>query len=67
MYVLHTELLGSGVAAPVHSSKFAQVFVGDGYHEHLFRDRFYQTAAGNVTIAQFVSDFPGGKMQQITP
>lgn len=34
---------------------------------HLFRDRFCTAAAGNVTIAQFVTDLLGGKMQQITP
>jgi hypothetical protein len=54
----------------VSTGRFATYYMGGvniTYHEHLFRDRFYTAAAGNVTIAQFVTDFLGGKMQQITP
>jgi hypothetical protein len=37
------------------------------FHEHLFRDRFYTQAAGNETIAQFVTDFLGNKIAQVGP
>jgi hypothetical protein len=54
----------------VSTGRFSTYFIGGTnitYHEHIFRDRFYQPISGNVTIAQFVTDFLGGKMQQIDP
>ncbi|HVW27545.1 MAG TPA: pectin acetylesterase-family hydrolase [Polyangiaceae bacterium] len=54
----------------ISTGRFATYYMGGTnitFHEHIFRDRFYTAAAGNVTIAQFVTDFLGGKMQQIGP
>jgi hypothetical protein len=54
----------------VGTNRFATYYMGGAnitYHQHLFRSRFYDAAAGTTTIAQFVSDFLGGKMTQIGP
>ena len=37
------------------------------FHQHLFRPRFYEAAAGGKTIAQFVSDFLDGTVEQVGP
>ena len=52
------------------TNRFATYYMGGvniTYHQHLFRSRFYDAAAGSTTIAQFVADFLGGKMTQIGP
>ncbi len=59
---LRTKYVGTG--------RFATYYMGGAnitFHEHLFRDRFYTTAAGTETIAQFVTDFLGGKIAQVGP
>jgi hypothetical protein len=37
------------------------------FHQHLFRNRFYETAAGSKTIAAWVTDFLNGTMSQVGP
>jgi hypothetical protein len=37
------------------------------FHQHLFRNRFYEAPAGGVTIAKFVGDFVNGTNQAIGP
>jgi hypothetical protein len=36
-------------------------------HQHTFRSRFYDPLSGGKSIAQFVSDFLDGKVEQISP
>ena len=52
------------------TSRFATYYMGGAnisYHQHLFRSRFYDAAAGNQTIAAWVTDFLGGKITQVGP
>jgi L-ascorbate metabolism protein UlaG (beta-lactamase superfamily) len=52
------------------TGRFATYFMGGAnvtFHEHLFRDRFYTAAAGNVTIAKFVTDFLGDTITNVGP
>jgi hypothetical protein len=52
------------------TNRFATYFIGGAsitLHQHEFRDRFYTTAAGNKTIASFVSDFIDGTVSAIGP
>jgi len=37
------------------------------FHQHLFRSRFYDAAAGGKTIAAWVSEFLNGTMSQVGP
>jgi hypothetical protein len=39
----------------------------DTLHMHIFRDRFYLPLAGNMTIAQWTTDFLNGKMEDVGP
>jgi Pectinacetylesterase len=39
----------------------------DTLHMHIFRDRFYQTLAGNKSIAQFAQDLLDGQVEDIGP
>ncbi|HEY6562086.1 MAG TPA: pectin acetylesterase-family hydrolase [Polyangiaceae bacterium] len=36
-------------------------------HQHLWRPRFYEAAAGGVTIAQWATNFGNGQMTQVGP
>jgi hypothetical protein len=36
-------------------------------HQHLFRNRFYEAAAGGKTIAAWVTEFLAGTMTQVGP
>jgi len=66
----YTDGLNDLKAKYLGTGRFATYFMGGAnitFHEHLFRDRFYTAAAGNVTIAQYVTDFLGGKVEQIGP
>jgi hypothetical protein len=36
-------------------------------HQHTFRARFYEPVTGGRTIAQFVSEFLDGNVQQVLP
>lgn len=36
-------------------------------HQHTWRQRFYEPASGNMTIAAFVTDFLNGTMAQVGP
>ncbi len=37
------------------------------FHQHLFRPRFYEAAAGGISIAQFASDFVNGTVSTVGP
>src|SRR4029077_19667132 len=41
----------------------------DTLHQHIFRPRFYSPLAGpgQPTVAQWMSDFVGGKLEQVGP
>jgi Pectinacetylesterase len=41
-------------------------FPNPNYHQHLFRNAFYEAASGS-TIAQWADDFSHGKIQQVGP
>ena len=52
------------------SARFASYFLGGNnqtFHQHVFRPRFYETTAGSKPMAQFVSDFIAGRVEQIGP
>jgi hypothetical protein len=37
------------------------------YHQHLWRARFFEQAAGSQTLAQFTTNFLNGQIQQVGP
>jgi len=52
------------------SGRFGTYFMGGAnqtFHQHVFRQRFYETPAGSQTIAAFVGDFLNGKVAQVGP
>src|SRR6185312_2386928 len=56
----------------VSTNRFATYFIGGAaplptYHQHLWRDRFYLKAAGDKTIAAFVTDWLNGTIAQVGP
>ena len=51
----------------IDSGKFAAYFLSGSFHQHLWRSRFYEAPAGNVTIAQWLGDFIAGKNSSIGP
>jgi len=54
----------------VSSGRLASYMLGGAnstLHQHVWRARFVDSTAGSITIAQFVSDFLNGTMQQIGP
>jgi len=54
----------------VTSGKFASYYLGGAnitYHQHIWRDRFYEKASGNQSIAQWTSNFLAGKLEQVGP
>jgi hypothetical protein len=54
----------------VGTGRFATYFLGGSnqtFHQHVFRPRFYETASGSKSIAQWVTDFMAGQVEQIGP
>jgi hypothetical protein len=52
------------------TGRFATYYMGapnNLVHQHIFRQRFYEPAAGGKTIAQFVKDWLGGQMAHVGP
>lgn len=52
------------------TGKLATYLIGgftNNLHQHTFRQRFYEPAAGGKTIAQFVADFLNGQVEHIGP
>jgi hypothetical protein len=52
------------------TNRFATYFLGGAnitLHQHTWRARFTDPAAGSMTIAQFVTDFLNGQMNQVGP
>lgn len=53
-----------------NSGQFATYYLGGAnitFHQHIWRQRFYDTTAGTETIAQFTSNFLNGTLEQIGP
>jgi hypothetical protein len=54
----------------VPTGRFGTYFLGGSnitFHQHIWRARFFDAAAGTVPIAQWVTDFLGGKVAQVGP
>jgi hypothetical protein len=54
------------------TNRFSTYFIGgpppvQTYHQHSWRPRFYEKAAGNETIAEFIQGFLDGKIEQVGP
>jgi hypothetical protein len=52
------------------TSRFSTYYMGapnNLVHQHVFRARFYQAAAGGKTIAQYVADWLGDQSQTVGP
>jgi hypothetical protein len=52
------------------TGRFATYYIGGGnpnFHQHLFRPRFYESAAGGKSIAQFTSEFLNGTVATVGP
>jgi hypothetical protein len=52
------------------TGRYATYYMADAnvtYHEHLFRPRFYEAAAGGKSVAAFVSGFIHGTIEQVGP
>ena len=52
------------------SGKVATYFLGGAsitYHQHIWRQRFYDAAAGTESIATWTSNFLGGKLEHVGP
>ena len=50
------------------TNRMSTYFIGGftaNLHQHTFRNRFYETAAGGKTVATFVTDFLNDTMQQV--
>jgi hypothetical protein len=53
-----------------HTGRLSTYMIGGlnvSYHQHIWRARFYEAAAGGQTIAQFIGDFLGGQVAQVGP
>jgi hypothetical protein len=67
---MYTDALNDLKNRYVSTGRFATYFIGGANqlnHQHIFRARFYETAAGNETIAQFVTKFLDGAVEQVGP
>ena len=54
----------------VSTGKFASYYLGGAnitYHQHIWRDRFYDASAGKLSIAQWTSNLLAGKLEQVGP
>jgi hypothetical protein len=52
------------------TGRYATYYMGlpnNFVHQHIFRQRFYEPAAGTTTIAQFVTDWMNGQIAHIGP
>jgi hypothetical protein len=49
------------------TGRFATYFMPGALHQHIFRQRFFEPAAGGVTIATFTQDWLDGKFAHIGP
>jgi hypothetical protein len=52
------------------TGRFATYYLGSAnitFHQHIWRQRFYDTTAGTETIAAFTSNFLAGMVEQIGP
>jgi hypothetical protein len=52
------------------SGRFASYYLGGAnitYHQHIWRERFYDAAAGKPSIAQWTGDYLAGKLEQVGP
>jgi hypothetical protein len=52
------------------TGRFSTYFLGGAnqtFHQHVFRPRFYENAAGSKSMAQFVTDFMAGRVEQVGP
>ena len=53
------------------TGRFATYYLGGttniSFHQHIWRQRFYDATAGTETIALFTSHFLAGTMDQIGP
>lgn len=49
------------------TGKLATYFISGINHQHIWRPRFYEAAAGNVTIAEWTTDLLNGKLTHISP
>ena len=52
------------------TGRMASYFMGGvniTYHQHLFRDRFYDSTAGSETIAQFATNLINGQVDTVGP
>ena len=52
------------------TGRFATYFLGgqnQTFHQHVFRPRFYESSAGSKSMAQFVTDFMAGRVEQVGP
>jgi hypothetical protein len=62
----------TGLRAQYQSSgRFASYYINGvsnrTFHQHLWRPRFYEAAQGSTTIADWVSSYLAGQMQQVGP
>jgi hypothetical protein len=54
----------------VQTGRFASYYMAGAnvtFHQHIFRARFYDASVGSETIAQFVTNFLNGTVEQIGP
>ncbi|MFI5309227.1 MAG: hypothetical protein ACHQ53_17860, partial [Polyangiales bacterium] len=52
------------------TNRFASFYIGGDnitYHQHLFRDRFYDTSIGAESIAKFSANLIAGTVDTIGP
>ena len=54
------------------TNRFATYLIGgpapvQTYHQHSWRPRFYEKAAGDATIAELVQDFLDGRLLEVGP
>lgn len=66
----YTDALNDLKSRFVSTGRFATYFIGGANqlnHQHIFRSRFYETAAGTETIAEFVGKFIDGAVEQVGP
>lgn len=66
----YSDALDALKAAFIPTGRFATYFMAGANiqnHQHIFRPRFYEAPAGNETIAQFVTNFLNGQVEQVGP
>lgn len=66
----YADALGDLRATYESTGRFATYFMGGANlmnHQHLFRPRFYESAAGGISIAQFTTDFLNGTVANVGP